>query len=480
MPAGPISPAALPLRDLEPRAATLKHFFDIVYDFDGRIVNYDQLGPILRDQSWGELPAPFGLKKPLDVKYVMQIFIRAQKNGKNCIVKHIFMPDDKVKASLLHDCGYGTLYEVVWGTHAKTTNKALQFMLEQMGGVQYRLFMLTPEQKKKAKVPQEKSDEELEKGFQYIREYGERDKGNLKQLQWIQRNIAGNTPIKGWKDGLVQRCLDSLANDATMADLITRSDLVISDFEEEIQQLFFKIVPYLREHAIWILGEPGKGKTRLGHDVQSFPRRGTNPVVSHKDFVKMIRPALGDMSPVDTMAIFKRSVFFLITKTSVYWRLPGPIEKDVNRKSWLLPDLIKESAKPIIANFKRKGPPPADQEGRLLWKDAWLLEAIRQHDHPDQIAVQVPVPNAVSIKRERVAFARALSSESRAAPIDLDSPSRKKKARADVPNPPDADDDLADVPEDYAQDELERDLELLVDEEKENDEMDVDEANDES
>ena len=274
MPAGPISPAALPLRDLEPRAATLKHFFDIVYDFDGRIVNYDQLGPILRDQSWGELPAPFGLKKPLDVKYVMQIFIRAQKNGKNCIVKHIFMPDDKVKASLLHDCGYGTLYEVVWGTHAKTTNKALQFMLEQMGGVQYRLFMLTPEQKKKAKVPQEKSDEELEKGFQYIREYGERDKGNLKQLQWIQRNIAGNTPIKGWKDGLVQRCLDSLANDATMADLITRSDLVISDFEEEIQQLFFKIVPYLREHAIWILGEPGKGKTRLGHDVQSFPRRG--------------------------------------------------------------------------------------------------------------------------------------------------------------------------------------------------------------
>ena len=197
---------------------------------------------------------------------------------------------------------------------------------------------------------------------------------------------------------------------------------------------------------------------------------------------KIIKTSIlkGDMSPVDTMAIFKRSVFFLITKTSVYWRLPGPIEKDVNRKSWLLPDLIKESAKPIIANFKRKGPPPADQEGRLLWKDAWLLEAIRQHDHPDQIAVQVPVPNAVSIKRERVAFARALSSESRAAPIDLDSPSRKKKARADVPNPPDADDDLADVPEDYAQDELERDLELLVDEEKENDEMDVDEANDES
>ena len=75
---------------------------------------------------------------------------------------------------------------------------------------------------------------------------------------------GGNTPIKGWKDGLVQRCLDSLATDATMADLITHSYLVVSDFEDEIQQLFVKIAPYLRGHAIWILGEPCKGKTPLG------------------------------------------------------------------------------------------------------------------------------------------------------------------------------------------------------------------------
>ena len=49
-----------------------------------------------------------------------------------------------------------------------------------------------------------------------------------------------------------------------MADLITRSDLIISAFEEEIQDLFFKIVVYFREHAIWVLGEPGKDKTPLG------------------------------------------------------------------------------------------------------------------------------------------------------------------------------------------------------------------------
>ncbi|CAE7323724.1 unnamed protein product [Symbiodinium sp. CCMP2592] len=572
MPAGPVSPLTLPIRELESRPATLKHFLDIIYDFEGPI-NHDQLGPILRDQAWDELPAPFGFQKKLEVKFLMQVFIRTQANGKHCIVKHVFLPDNKIKASLVSGCGYGTLHEVVWGHNPKTTKKALQFMLEQMGGIQYRLFVLAPEQKKKVKAVMEKSEEELEKGFQYIREHGERDKGNLKQLLWIQKNVAANSPIKGWKDGLVQRCLDSLATDATMADLITRSDLVISDFEDEIQDLFFKIVPYLREHAIWVLGEPGKGKTPLGRvlammfsryhggvgsyrsgsdfdyfrgcpfstavpaiyddgeiglepvkkkkafsdvaDTETLTRErwtaakfkqnqlrvvidnayervqepeivpGPNPTISHDDFVKMIRPALGDISSVDTMAIFKRSVFFLVTKTSVYWRLPGPLEKPINRKSWLLPDLIKASAKPIIANFKRKGPPPANQESRILWENAWLLEAIRQHDHPDQAPVPRPCPESIRVKRERLAFAQSLSSQSVRAPIELDSPSPAKRARqgecnirnpdfAGLPPNPDADEELQSN-NGGDKDDLEQELEKILEEksQKSDDEMDV-------
>ena len=63
---------------------------------------------------------------------------------------------------------------------------------------------------------------------------------------------------------MVQRCLDSLATDATMCQLVTRYDLVMSDFEEDIQAIMHKIVTHLRTKAIWILGEPGKGKTPLG------------------------------------------------------------------------------------------------------------------------------------------------------------------------------------------------------------------------
>ena len=264
MPAGVVTPVSLPLRDLSRSAQQMRHFFDVIYDH-ARNISYDALAPILRDQAWSELPPPFGVKKDLGVNYLMQLFVIPQKNdGKHCIVKHIFIPDHKVKAALILEAGYGTMQEIVWGNNAKNTKKALQFMLDQLGGVQFRIFALTPALKKAPKGIPEKSEEDLDKGFEYIRVHGERDKGALKQLLWIQKAITGDTPIKGWRDGLVQRCLDSLATDATMSKLVTRYDLTMADFDEQFQNIFQGIVPYLREHALWILGEPGKGKTPLG------------------------------------------------------------------------------------------------------------------------------------------------------------------------------------------------------------------------
>ena len=93
-----------------------------------------------------------------------------------------------------------------------------------------------------------------------------------------------------------------------MADLITRSDLIISDFEEEIQDLFFKIVPYFREHAIWVLGEPGKDKTPLGRILAMIFSRYHGGVGSYRN----------------------------------------------------------DSDFDFIANFKKKGPPPVNQETRIL------------------------------------------------------------------------------------------------------------------
>ncbi|CAE7742074.1 unnamed protein product [Symbiodinium necroappetens] len=220
MPRGIVSPLVLPLRDLNPSAQQMKHCFDLIYDYTGNI-STDALAPILRDQAWSELPVPFGLKNELGVKYdLLQIFIIPQENGKHCLVKHIFLPDAKVKASLFHEVVYGTVSKK--GSHA----------------------------------PPERSEEELDKGFAFIREHGVRDNGNLKHL----------------------------ATDATMSQLIARYDLVISDFEDEVQ-----------ETRYW----GGEGQYRSASDFDYFSGC--------------------DVSQVDGMAILKRSVFLIFARNIIYW-----------------------------------------------------------------------------------------------------------------------------------------------------------------
>ena len=123
--AGPASSLTLPIRELEPRPTTLKYFLDIIYDFEGPI-NHDQLGPILRDQAWDELPAPFKFTRKLEVKYLMQDFVLTQTNGQALIIKLIFLPDNKIKTSLVSGYGYGILYKIIRGPNPKTAKKCLQ------------------------------------------------------------------------------------------------------------------------------------------------------------------------------------------------------------------------------------------------------------------------------------------------------------------------------------------------------------------
>ena len=84
----------------------------------------------------------------------------------------------------------------------------------------------------------------------------------------------------------MQRALDSLANDGTMAAVVSRYDLS-NALEPEILEVMEKLVPYLRGHALWLLGEPGVGKTPLGRIIAMMFSRyhgGTGTYRSASDF----------------------------------------------------------------------------------------------------------------------------------------------------------------------------------------------------
>ena len=113
-------------------------------------------------------------------------------------------------------------------------------MLEQLGGTQFRKYVLTPEKKKQALAAQPPED----KGWAFLREHGELDNGDLKQPRWIHFHInRDDSPIKGWPERLVQKALP-------WPKLCTRYDLTISDVDLEVRSLLEVIAPHLRDHAL--------------------------------------------------------------------------------------------------------------------------------------------------------------------------------------------------------------------------------------
>ena len=83
-------------------------------------------------------------------------------------------------------------------------------------------------------------------------------------MRWIHRHIQKEgSPIHGWNEKLVQRALDCLANDGCLAKLPDRYDLTIQAIQPEILTILEDLLPHLRGHSLWLLGESGVGKTPL-------------------------------------------------------------------------------------------------------------------------------------------------------------------------------------------------------------------------
>ncbi|CAJ1402580.1 unnamed protein product [Effrenium voratum] len=228
--------------------------------------------------------------------------------------------------------------------------------------------------------------------------------------QYVIKMLQGKGYEISWGTGnkkcarLVQKALDSLANDTTTAKLCRRYDLTVKDFEPEVRQVL-EIVPHLRDQSLWLLGEPGKGDGEfrttsdldffkgvpftkrtpalyddgsIGNEETMTRARWTNAkfvrnqlrivldnsynpdaepgdnlndedlVVSHTAFFSMIRPALGIMANTDAMAVMKRSVVVIFGKNHITFRLPSGQEIEANRIRRNKVDIIRGSSKGIL------------------------------------------------------------------------------------------------------------------------------------
>ncbi|CAE7826793.1 unnamed protein product, partial [Symbiodinium sp. CCMP2592] len=239
------------------------------------------------------------------------------------------------------------------------------------------------------------NDEEQDAGWDFIINEGERDKGELRQLRWIHRHInREGSPIKGWPEKLVQRALDSLANDGCLASLTTRYDLTMQDFEPVfVQGVMETVVPYLLDHSLWLLGEPGKGKTPLARTLaMAFSRyhggKGSFRSSSDFDFFRGLPfnktiPALYDDGDISDESIKKKKAFCDVGDT-----------EGILKERWTAAKFTKHQLRIIIDNsYNDKDIPSMPQQ---------------EIDHHDFISIVRPAIGHISDADTRAILKRSV------------------------------------------------------------------------
>eukprot|EP00439_Symbiodinium_sp_Y106_P008899 s5464_g1.t1 len=127
----------------------MTHFLDISHDVPKTDLDIENLKGIFKNKAWSDLPVIMKPKGNPNFDYKTQYFIQEQSNGNYTLIKHVYLTKQRFPQAKAEACAMGKLYEIDWGHGNKVVErKALQWMLEQTGGLQFRQFSLSTEKKR--------------------------------------------------------------------------------------------------------------------------------------------------------------------------------------------------------------------------------------------------------------------------------------------------------------------------------------------
>ena len=187
-------------------------------------------------------------------------------SGHFTIVKHIIF-QEKTKVSFIKGLAHGQLQRMEF-SHPKMGTKVWQYVLENLGGMQFTTFHLTPESLSKGKSVLDMNaltDDDVDAGFEYITENAPRAATGMSQLVWVTKALKNDTPIKGWNCGLVKEAIRNLTMEGALAREESKWYITLMDYVPWLREILEEVLDSM--HAVTLLGEPNAGKSPLGRSI---------------------------------------------------------------------------------------------------------------------------------------------------------------------------------------------------------------------
>ena len=143
------------------------------------------------------------------------------------IFKHIYLHRNKVLSADCVSYCQGIPIRFDWGNQVRVALSALNYMLDRAGGMQVRLWTLSPKFEKKATMDQSAR----ESGYRFIRDHGPRSNNRNQFMEWTddQVHLPGG-PLEGWPEGKVKEALHNYYRGRQNAKTIEYWPLTIKSF----------------------------------------------------------------------------------------------------------------------------------------------------------------------------------------------------------------------------------------------------------
>lgn len=182
------------------------------------------------------------------------------------IIKHFYFKN-KLKPAIFKQYCYGTAHKLTFA-HPKIGVKVFQYTFENLEGNLFLCWQLSPEAKSGKETTSnlsDKTDEEVEAGFEYIAKEAAPLNG-VKLLLWQTKALKNDTPIRNWPIPLVKEIVRLIQTEGCLVKKEYEWPLTLMHMQQWVLDILEDVWDF-DTVALALLGASGCGKSPVGRTV---------------------------------------------------------------------------------------------------------------------------------------------------------------------------------------------------------------------